>query len=86
MSGARHTRRPELVELIPELKEVRRATEALQALKAEWAVWGLLSPSSRTLLSGMPNGGQTGDQCVRLTFPRMGLAGEGSVGRRIVMM
>jgi hypothetical protein len=38
MSGARRTRRPELVELIPELEEVRRGTEALQALVAERAV------------------------------------------------
>ncbi len=29
---------------------------------------------------------QTGDSCVRLTFPYTGLSGEGSVGRRIVMM
>ncbi len=38
MSGARCTRRPELVELIPELEEVRRGTEALQELEAERAV------------------------------------------------
>jgi len=34
-------------------------------------------------MPGMPNGGQTGDPCVLLTFPRTGLAGEGSVGSRI---
>ena len=34
----------------------------------------------------MPKGGQTGDPYVRPTFPHTGLAGEGSVGRRIVMM
>jgi hypothetical protein len=44
----------------------------------------LISARSRTYLSGMPNGVQTGDPCVRLTFPRTGLAGEDSVGRRIV--
>jgi hypothetical protein len=32
----------------------------------------------------MPNGGQTGDPCVLLTFSHTGLVGEGSVGRRIV--
>ena len=42
----------------------------------------LLSARSRTHLPGMPNGGQTGDPCVRLTFPRTGLAVEGSVGQQ----
>ena len=41
---------------------------------------------SRTYLSGMSNGVQTGDPCVRLTFPHTGLTGEGSVGNRIVMI
>jgi hypothetical protein len=34
----------------------------------------------------MPNGGQTGDPCLRLTFPRTGLAGEDGVGRSIVLL
>ena len=29
----------------------------------------------------MPNGGQTGDTCVGLTFPRTGFSGDGGVGR-----
>jgi hypothetical protein len=45
----------------------------------------LVTVSRTYLLSGMPNGSQTGDPCVQLTFPRRtGLAG--SLGRRIVMM
>ena len=34
----------------------------------------------------VPNGGQTGDPCLRLTFPRTGLAGEDGVGRSIIFL
>jgi hypothetical protein len=44
-------------------------------------VCGVLSARSRTYVSGMPNGGQTGDLCVELTFPQTAFAGEGGVGR-----
>ena len=36
-------------------------------------------------MPGMPNGGQAGDPCVRLTFPH-GLGRGGNVRIRIVMM
>ncbi len=45
----------------------------------------LISSRSRTYLSDIPNGGQTCDPCVRLTFPHTGSTGEGSVGRRFDM-
>jgi serine/threonine protein kinase len=77
-------KRPELVKLVPELEEVRRGTEALQTLEAARAV-GLLV-EAEAAEKGMPNGGQTCDPCVRLTFQRTGLAGEGSAGSRIGMM
>jgi hypothetical protein len=44
-------------------------------------MWRLLTARSRTPLTGMPNGGQTGDPCVRLTFPRTAFDGDGGVGR-----
>ena len=34
----------------------------------------------------LPNGGQTVDPCLRLTFPRTGLAGEDGVGRSIILL
>ena len=43
-------------------------------------------PQDPVKMSGMPNGGQTGDPCLRLTFPRTGLAGEDGVGRTIVLL
>ena len=44
-------------------------------------MYRLLSARSRTYVPGMPNGGQTGDPCVRLTFPRTAFGGDGGVGR-----
>jgi hypothetical protein len=85
-----------------QLEEVRHVTEALQSLEAERSVGPLVEAETvekecficlkveelgkLLALSGMPNGDQTVDPCVRLTFPRTGLAGEGSVGRRIGMI
>ena len=42
----------------------------------------LLRACSRTCLSSIPNGDQTDDPCVRLTFLHTNLSGEGSVGKR----